>query len=518
MTSRGEAASDRTGRGQVRLHGLIDDAARRRPEAVAVRDERGVWSYAELTAQSRRVAAWLRDRGVGRGDRLLLRTANRREQVAVIFGASRVGAIVVPVHRDIKQFMLRDLIADSDPVLSILHDDDEDCWSALDGRPGVGVTRLWHELDGLAGSSRATGGEVAGISCDPCLMIYTSGSTSRPKAVVSNHAQVVFATTAIADRLGYRPDDVVFVRLPLSFDYGLYQVFLAALSTAALVFNDSSPDFTLARQIRDSGATVVPLVPSIAATLVKLADRRRAAEGAEPPSQVRLFTNTGSVLAPALIARLRAAYPAASICLMFGITECKRVSILEPDGDLVRPGSVGTALPGTEVLILSEAGVPVPPGTVGEIVVRGPHVMTGYWQAPDLTAGRFRAEPRTGERRLHTGDYGYLDDDGHLYFSGRRDDIVKRRGMRVSLTEIESAVGAVPDVRECAVVHQPEGDRLVACVTGPVDPDDLIRRLAGWLDVARLPDACRVLAQLPMTPNGKIDRKALLRMTEEATA
>jgi acyl-CoA synthetase (AMP-forming)/AMP-acid ligase II len=498
-----------------RLHGLLDDAAHRRPEAVAVRDERGVWTYAELAAHSHRVAAWMRGRGVGRGDRVLLRTASRREQIAVLFGASRAGAIIVPVHRDTKQFMLRDLIADAEPALAILHDDDQDGWSALDGRPGTEVTRLWSELGDPAAGDH---GVEVGIAADPCLMIYTSGSTSRPKAVVSNHAQVVFAATAIAARLGYRPDDVIFVRLPLSFDYGLYQVFLAMLSTAALVFNDSSPDFTLARQIRDCGATIIPVVPSIAAVLVTLAGRRRATDGAGPPDRVRLFTNTGAALNPQLVAGLRAAYPAASVCLMFGITECKRVSVLEPDGDLTRPGSVGTALPGTEVLILDESGALLPPGAVGEIVVRGPHVMTGYWQAPELTAARFRADPRTGERRLHTGDYGHLDEDGHLYFSGRRDDIVKRRGMRVSITEIEAAVAAVPGVRECAVVHRPEGDRLVAWVTGPVEPDDLIRHLATWLDAARLPDACRVLDELPLTPNGKIDRKALLRLAEEAVA
>ncbi|MEV7225930.1 class I adenylate-forming enzyme family protein [Polymorphospora sp. NPDC051019] len=500
----------------VRLHSILDDAARRRPDAPAVRDERGGWSYAELADHSRRFAHWLRERGVRPGDRVLLRTANRREQVAMVFGAARAGAIAVPVHRDLKPFLLADLVADADPAVVVLEDGDTDGWASVGGRAAVGVTELWTRLDGTGTVADAP--EADTIPADLCLMIYTSGSTSRPKAVTSSHAQVHFATLAIAERLGYRADDVVFVRLPLSFDYGLYQVFLAALSTASVVFSDSGPDLTLDRQIRAAGATVVPLVPSIAATLTALAERVRPGAPQPAPSPVRLFTNTGAAMSAQTIDRLRRAYPDARICLMFGITECKRVTIGEPDGDLTRPNSVGRPLPGTQVQILTEAGTPAPAGEVGEIVVRGPHVMTGYWRAPELTAARFRADPRTGERRLHTGDYGYLDADGHLYFTGRRDDIVKRRGLRVSLIEIESAVSRVPGVSQCAAVHDADGDRLDVYVTGTVTADDVLRQLGQWLDPARRPDSCHLVDRLPVTGNGKIDRAALRRRTEELPA
>ncbi|MEV0392352.1 class I adenylate-forming enzyme family protein [Polymorphospora rubra] len=499
----------------VRLHAMLDDAARRRPDAPAVRDERGGWSYAELADHSRRFARWLRQRGVRPGDRVLLRTTNRREQVAMVFGTSRAGAVAVPVHRDLKPFLLADLVADADPAVVVLEDGDTDGWASVGDRAAIGVTELWAGLHG-------TGDDVPepdAVPTDLCLMIYTSGSTSRPKAVTSSHAQVHFATLAIAERLGYRADDVVFVRLPLSFDYGLYQVFLAAVSTAEVVFSDSGPDLTLDRQIRAAGATVVPLVPSVAATLTALAERVRpeTADG-PPPSRIRLFTNTGAAMSAQTVDRLRRAFPGAAICLMFGITECKRVSILEPDGDLTRPNSVGRPLPGTRVEILTEAGTPAPTGEVGEIVVRGPHVMTGYWQAPELTAARFRADPRTGERRLHTGDYGYVDADGYLYFTGRRDDIVKRRGLRVSLIEIESAVSRVPGVSQCAAVHRADGDHLAVYVTGPVTADDVLRQLAQWLDPARRPDSCHLVERMPVTGNGKIDRAALRRRFEELPA
>jgi len=204
--------------------------------------------------------------------------------------------------------------------------------------------------------------------------------------------------------------------------------------------------------IHERGVTVIPVVPSLAELLVRLAARHPAV------LPVRLFTNTGAALTAPMIASLRARFPHASVVPMFGITECKRVSIAEYDGDLLRPGAVGRPLDGTELLITGDDGRPLAAGQVGEIVVRGPHVMSGYWRAPQLTAQRFRRDPVTGVMSLHTGDYGRLDADGYLYFEGRRDDMFKRSGLRVSALEIEAAACDVPGVRAAAVLP-PAGTR-----------------------------------------------------------
>src|SRR5439155_10777265 len=214
--------------------------------------------------------------------------------------------------------------------------------------------------------------------------------------------------------------------MPLSFDYGLYQVFLACASGAHLVLGeaaDAGPP--LLRQLEEHGATVLPLVPSLAANLTRLIGR-----SARPPTRLRMVTNTGATLSPAASARLRELVPRLDVVPMFGLTECKRVSIAEPNADLTRPRSVGTPLPGTEAYVVDPEGRRLPPGETGELVVRGPHVMAGYWRARELTAARFRRDG-SGSPLLYTGDHCRLDADGHLYFVGRTDDIYKQRGLRV---------------------------------------------------------------------------------------
>ncbi|MEW1656674.1 AMP-binding protein [Streptomyces sp. NPDC093707] len=492
---------------------LLDAAAAARPAATAVRDDGGAWSYAELADASRTVAAWLRGPGgVAPGDRVVLRLGNRREFVALYYGVLRAGAVAVPLNPEMKPFVLRGVLADAAPAVVVLDPSEAEAVraavAACGARPaGAGellapdghlAGRVAETGSGRAPDERPSAGAVA-------QLIYTSGSTSAPKGVVCTHRQVVFAARAIARRLAYRPDDVVLAALPLSFDYGLYQLLLAALGGAEVVLADAAAPVRVLTVLRECRATVVPVVPSLAEMLCRLVAR------GTPPGHVRLFTNTGAALAGSTSRALRAGFPGAAVVAMYGITECKRVTIAEPDVDRERPGSVGRALDGTTVDVLDEQGRALPPGEVGEIVVGGPHVMAGYWNAPELTARRYRLDPRTGRVRLHTGDHGRLDADGHLYFTGRRDDQFKRRGVRMGTPEIEAAALDVPGVRAAAALPPRDGLDLRLVVTGEdrLSAHRVIEGLAQRLEAAKVPASCRVLARMPLTPNGKIDRKAL---------
>lgn len=481
------------------IHQIAESSARAHPNAVAIRDRHGELTHAAVWALSGRLGSWLRSRGVGPGDRVLLRLRNSREFVLLFHAALRVGAVVVPTSPDLRAAQVGHIVRDCAPVLCVVESDDAD-WPAADWPTVDAATALAL----AAAEAEPEDVDEAPAPHDVAFLIYTSGSTAAPKGVVCPHEQVVFAASAIAERLGYRESDVVYCRLPFSFDYGLYQILLAGLAGAALALPASSSDVQVLKEVRAAGATIVPVVPTLATVLAVLATRDRR------PTAVRRFTNTGAELTAEHSRRLRETFPNVEIISMYGMTECKRITISGPDDDLIRPGTVGRALTGTDVVVIDELGIPVPTGTVGEIVVRGPHVMAGYWNAPEETAKRYRPGPVTGATELHTGDFGWLDDAGDLHLVGRRDDIFKRRGVRVSTAEIEAAVLAVDGVREAAVVPDVPGLGLVLWYAGTISAEDLRAELPGILDAARLPDRIQLRPQLPRTAHGKLDRRGLV--------
>jgi len=494
--------------GTAMLHDLLDRAAERWPERPAVSASGRTLRYGELAAASVGVARWLAAAGVRRGDRVVSVAPSGVALVTLVYAAARLGAAFVVLHEQVRGAPLEHVLADCEPALLVT---DDVANLAAARRRGI-ATRDLAQVPLAAEPAPAPADPGAGpIAVDPVCLIYTSGTTSLPKAVVSTHAQVVFAATAIQSVLRYRPDDTVYCPLPLSFDYGLYQVFLGALSGAHVWLGQPAEvGPSLLRNLVRTGATVLPAVPAVADALARLLGR----PGAAVPS-LRLLTNTGAAMPPEPLAALRARIPGLRVQLMFGLTECKRATVNPPDADLARPGSCGRALPGTEVYVVDDAGRRLPPGEVGEVVVRGPHVMAGYWRRPELTAQRFpRREGLFPE--LHTGDYGWLDAEQYLYFAGRRDDIYKERGFRVSATEVEAAARRVPGVRQ-AVVLPPAG-AVPAALLAVTDltADEVLAGMREQVEEFKIPQRCLVLPDLPLTPNGKVDRRTLAARLGEA--
>jgi acyl-coenzyme A synthetase/AMP-(fatty) acid ligase len=217
-----------------------------------------------------------------------------------------------------------------------------------------------------------------------------------------------------------------------------------------------------------------------------------------------MLTTTGAALPATAAAALRQAVPGLDVRIMYGLTECKRVSIMPAGEEARRPGSSGRPLPGTGVRVLGPDGAELAPGEVGELVVRGPHVMAGYWRREELTRTRFR------DGELRTGDYGWLDEDGYLYVQGRRDDVYKERGFRVSTTEIEAAAAEVPGVALAAVLP-PSADRprAVLVVAGAVPGNAVLEELRNLIEPFKVPHRCHVVERIPLSANGKVDRVAL---------
>ena len=287
---------------------------------------------------------------------------------------------------------------------------------------------------------------------DLAALIYTSGSTGKPKGVTLTHQNMTFAAASLAEYLEMQQDEVVLLCLPLSFDYGLYQLLLTVLVGGTLVLEKGFAFPGKVVQLLESeGVTGLPGVPTLFGVLLGL----RGLEARELPA-LRYLSNTGAALSVTTIAGLRETFPKARIYSMYGLTECKRVSYLPPHLIDVKPASVGIAIPGTEVWVEDAEGNECAPGEVGELMVRGPHVMQGYWNDLEATAKRLRPGRWPWERELMTGDLFKRDAEGHLYFVGRKDDMIKSRGEKVAPREVEEVLYAVPGVRDAAVIGVPD--------------------------------------------------------------
>ncbi|MCY9787250.1 acyl--CoA ligase [Nocardiopsis sp. EMB25] len=494
------------------LHDLLDDAARRDPDTPALGAGDRTASFGELASASSRIARRLRARGLRRGDRVAVRTGDPLAAAAALFAVSRAGAVFSLLHESVRDGAFTHVLDDAEPSVVVCDTDDVRDEAGAAGADFLTTRDLLALADAPAPAAPDGTGEATPppdrtcpvLEVDPVCMIYTSGTTSRPKAVVSTHQQILFAARAIQKRLGYRSDDTVYCPLPVSFDYGLYQVYLVMLAGARLRFGspaEAGPP--LLRSLIESGATVLAGVPAVSDRLAWL-----AARGKRRPTSLRLLTNTGAALSEKTVSSLRASLPGLRVQVMYGLTECKRAAIMPPDGDLERPGSCGLPLDGTEIFVIGPDGERLPSGETGQIVVRGPNVMAGYWRREELTAERFHRRDGLFPE-LRTGDYGWVDEDGYLYFDGRRDDIYKERGFRVSATEVEAAAHRVEGVDSAIVLPPADGRPAQLAVISSIPKEEVLERMRQEIEEFKVPRICVRLDDLPTNGNGKIDRARL---------
>jgi long-chain acyl-CoA synthetase len=388
----------------------------------------------------------------------------------------------------------------------------ERLWIAGEGRAAkLQSPKRLVMLDAVFGDSRLPPTPPAKkcIDIDLAALIYTSGSTGRPKGVMLTHLNIVSAATSITTYLENTQDDIIINLLPLAFDYGLYQVLMGFKVGATIVLEKSFayPHAVLETILRQK-VTGLPIVPTISAILLQL----DLSEFKFPT--LRYITNTAAALPTDHILRLRKLFPHVKIYSMYGLTECKRVSYLPPDQLDIRPASVGRGMPNEEVYIVDENGQRVAPNVVGELVVRGANVMKGYWELPKETAERLRPGPLPNEMVLYTGDLFRMDEEGYLFFFGRKDDIIKTRGEKVSPKEVEDVLYALPGIAEAAVIGIPDeilGQSIRAVVTrskgAQVTEQEVLRHCAAKLENFMVPKSVVFLDSLPKTATGKINKR-----------
>jgi long-chain acyl-CoA synthetase len=481
------------------------------------------YTFGHLVDASLRLALALSNHGVQRGDRVAIYLENDWPCVVSIYATLLAGAVIVPVNPQTKEDKLEFILKDSAAKALITADHLSRVFlpvlARLAPRPAVICSGQPPDTPGIHSFDR----EVVGrppmapnnsvIPLDLAAIIYTSGSTGHPKGVMQTHQSMVFAAGSVIEYLRLAADDRILCVLPLSFDYGLYQLLMSIDLGACLVLERS---FTYPAQVysrmRDEEVTTFPGVPTIFASLTAAHRRSPLCFPA-----IRRITNTAAALPDEIIPDLRKIFPKALIYKMYGLTECKRVSYLEPELIDTKPGSVGKAIPGTEVFILSDTGKPVRAGEAGILHVRGTHVMVGYWNSPATTGQMLKPGRLPGERVLCTNDIFRMDEEGFLYFVARTDDIIKTRGEKVSPIEVENALLKIEGVYEAAVIGIPDplfGQAIRAHLV--VDPEAglteqyLRARSATLLENFMVPTQIIFCDHLPRSPNGKIDKRLLI--------
>jgi amino acid adenylation domain-containing protein len=483
-------------------------AAVRDPDRVALVGGERALSYGELDRLADGLASGLRELGVERGDRVAIVLPNGVEAAIAIYGVLRAGAAFSPLNPTIKREKLGHVLADSEASVVLCDDDRAETVGAAVA--SAGEIPVVTDVAALAGTDGKP--PPRPVSVDLAAVIYTSGSTGDPKGVTLSHANMTFAAESIIEYLEMQPSDVVLCVLPLSFDYGLYQLLMCTRLGATLVLE---PNFAfpgrVVQLLESQKVTGLPGVPTVFQVLLSL----RGLADRELP-HLRFLTNTGAALPEPTVAAIRRTFPNARLYSMYGLTECKRATYLPSDQLDARPGSVGIPIPGTEAWVEDEEGNVAEPGEVGELMIRGAHVMQGYWGDPEATAERLRPGRWPWERVLASGDLFRSDEDGYLYFAGRRDDLIKSGGEKVFPREIEDVLHAVSGVREAAVVGVPDqllGHAVHAHVSSQVgvglEEVALRAHCADHLEDHMVPRRIVIHEELPRTSNGKIDKLAL---------
>lgn len=510
------------------VHELLLDSASRRPIQVALTHGPQQMRYDELLGIVERFSAQLMAVGLGRAERVAVYAEQRFETVAAMLGAAHAGGVFVPVNPLLKAdqvaYILRDcnvrVLVTTAQRLASLADVLIDCadlaaifviGDVADAK-GAQPVLSWT----TAAEDRRAPRPIV-IDADMAAILYTSGSTGKPKGVVLSHRNIVAGARSVAEYLELTEADRLLCVLPLSFDYGLNQVTTALLvgGTAALINHLFARDvITAVQKQRITGLAAVPPL------WIQLAELEWPESITE---HLRYITNSGGAMPKETLLRLRAALPETRPYLMYGLTEAFRSTYLTPAEVDRRPDSIGKAIPNAEVLVVKPDGTPCAPGENGELVHRGVHVAMGYWNDPQKTAERYRPAPGQSsglpitELAVWSGDTVRTDEQGFIYFIGRKDEMIKTSGFRVSPTEVEEALYATQLVVEAAAfgVPHPRLGQAIAVIAltndgSAVTAESLRLECQRRLPAYMVPQHVEIASRsLPRNPNGKIDRKTL---------
>src|SRR5215470_9459926 len=515
------------------VHHMLRTSALRDPNKEALVHGNERLTFNQVNARVMSLAAGLRNSGLERGERVGIFLDAGIPQVLSIFAIPAAGGVFVPINSVLMPDQVSHIARDCG--ISALITTSTKLKQLLPLLPEIKSLRFLvvvadseqvalhvpvYDFDLLTHQENVSPCRDQAIEKDLAAILYTSGSTGKPKGVMLSHANIMAGATIVSTYLGISATDRILAVLPFSFDAGLNQLMTAFQQGAALVLIN----FVFARQIVDclvkeniTGLAGVPTVWSL------LAQSNSTLQKQSPPS-LRYITNTGGAMPQSVLRALREAIPHTHVFLMYGLTEAFRSTYLPPQELDRRPTSMGKAIPDTEILVINEKGQLCKPGEVGELVHRGPTVSMGYWGNREATDRVLRPNPLLPreigdvERVCYSGDLVKADEDGFLYYVGRRDAMIKCSGFRISPTEVEEVVFQSGRARHAAAIGVPDdllGQAVKVFVVPKdgesVDTEAVLSFCGNNMPRYMVPKFIEVLSELPKTSSGKIDYPSLRR-------
>jgi len=510
---------------------LVIKAADQSPDKIGLIHNDAILTYEEIYEKSLRLSHTLKHMGVEKSDRICFYMEKRLEKVVSIFGIALSGGVMVPIRRLARPHQVthivnncgaKVLITTSSRIPALLKNTKEmPTLKAIISIGEYGETSTSDKIDLIYWKDLMKNGPMPPQdNCvsehDPAAILYTSGSTGRPKGVILTHLNIVSGAKKVSKYLRISSDDRLLSILTFGFDYGFNQLMTSFLHCAQLVLLDYLFPRDIISAVDRYSITGLAAVSATWLQLLQMPWKDAAMKN------LRYITNSGGSIPSECVYELRRRLPDTDIYLMYGLTEAFRSTYLDPSLIDKYPTSIGKAVPGEEVMILDEDDQPVKPGQIGELVHRGVLVSQGYWNDPELTAQRFRRNPLQHkdipipETVVYSGDYVKSDEDGFLYFIGRKDEMIKCAGNRISPTEVEEIIhgsGIVSDVVAFGIPHEIY-DQVVIAVVSPlqdveVDARELMKYCRNTMPPYMVPEKIEIWERLPCNQNGKLDRAAI---------
>lgn len=512
------------------LHQLATTAKNHSPDAVAIIHKDKIWTYQELNALIQQQSQALLALNLKPQQRVAVYLPKQIETVTSFFSICQAGAVFVPINPVLKAAQVNHILTDCNVQILITSNSRLSSLKSIMGNCPelqiiIVVERVTIEIktvfnkkvlnwtDFINHSNQRAFPKL--IDSSMAAILYTSGSTGNPKGVILSHRNIVAGAECVSEYLNITQQDKILAVLPFSFDYGLNQLICTIHKGACCVLLDYLLPRDVIKALDKYHITGLASVPSLWAQLAKI----------EWPNNIsnhlHFMTNSGGKLPQTILDSIQKKSPKSQFYLMYGLTEAFRSTYLPPDKLLSHPNSIGKAIPNAEIMVVREDGTLCNPNEIGELVHKGCLVSQGYWNDPEKTSERFKPAPNQlkelplTEMAVWSGDQVKMDEDGYLYFIGRKDEMLKTSGYRVSPTEIEDVIynsGLVKEVAAIGIPHQSLGHVIFAIVTPEkgFDTSLLMQHCKSQMANFMVPAKIIVIDNLPKSPNGKIDKNQLI--------